>query len=89
MWLEFDALSTAPVALRLSWISPRKESYLFANRHGFNARSLPRQDLFAGLADGSIRPFKVEKPLFDRAMETVVSTFNMAPDAVVSCMVSA
>jgi hypothetical protein len=70
--------------VRLQWISPRRNLYVFAAGEGATARSLTRENLKAFVETGWLKPAE-EARLFDRAVADVVGQLKRsatgAPDA--------
>jgi len=77
MMVEFRHHGMEPMQARLKWISPLKGAYLFADRQGKRAATMPRDKLEAAFRIGSAKLID-EAPLLDRAVDNVIETLKKA-----------
>ena len=62
---------------KLKWISPLKSAYLFTDRQGKRAATMPLEKLEAAFRIGSARIID-ELPLLDRAVDNVIEALKQA-----------
>ena len=77
MWVEFRHQGLEPLQAKLKWISPLKGAYLFADRQGKRAATMPRDKLEAAFRIGTAKLLE-EAPLLDRAVDNVIETLKKA-----------
>lgn len=77
MLVEFRHTGMEPMQAKLKWISPLKGAYLFADRLGKRAATMPRDKLEAAFRIGSAKLID-EAPLLDRAVDNVIETLKKA-----------
>lgn len=70
-WLELKDEAGDVRRMRLTWISPARTMYLFANRQGQRALALTRDELKRRFASGEARTADQE-PLLDRVVDDVL-----------------
>lgn len=70
-WLELKDETGDIRRMRLTWISPARTMYLFANRQGQRALALTRDELKRRFASGEARTADQE-PLLDRVVDDVL-----------------
>ncbi|BAL24438.1 DUF1631 domain-containing protein [Azoarcus sp. KH32C] len=70
-WVELKDESGDIRRMRLTWISPARTMYLFANRQGVRALALTRDELKRRFANGEARTADQE-PLLDRVVDDVL-----------------
>lgn len=74
-WIELRDESGGVRRLRLSWISPARTMYLFANRQGQRALALTRNELTRRFATGEAATV-TEEALLDRVVDDVLDEFQ-------------
>lgn len=74
-WIELRDESGGIRRLRLSWISPARTMYLFANRQGQRALALTRHELTRRFATGEAATAS-EEALLDRVVDDVLDEFQ-------------
>ncbi len=74
-WIELRDESGGVRRLRLSWISPARTMYLFANRQGQRALALTRNELTRRFATGEAASI-YEEALLDRVVDDVLDEFQ-------------
>jgi hypothetical protein len=77
MLVEFRHHGMEPMQAKLKWISPLKGAYLFCDRQGKRAATMPRDKLEAAFRIGSAKLVD-EAPLLDRAVNNVIETLKKA-----------
>lgn len=77
MLVEFRHHGMEPMQAKLKWISPLKGTFLFADRQGKRAATMPRDKLEAAFRIGSAKLLD-EAPLLDRAVDNVIETLKKA-----------
>ena len=77
MLVEFRHHGIEPMQAKLKWISPLKGAFLFADRQGTRAATMPRDKLEAAFRIGSAKLID-EAPLLDRAVDNVIETLKKA-----------
>lgn len=77
MLVEFRHHGMEPMQAKLKWISPLKGAYLFVDRQGKRAATMPRDKLEAAFQIGSAKLLD-EAPLLDRAVDNVIETLKKA-----------
>lgn len=77
MMVEFHHHGMEPMQAKLKWISPLKGAYLFVDRQGKRAATMPRDKLEAAFRIGSAKLLD-ETPLLDRAVDNVIETLKKA-----------
>ena len=70
-WLTFEQDGTA-VKLRLSWISPWRATYIFANRSGSVIKVFTPEELAWEMSTGRVTLIQEPVPLFERAMSSTL-----------------
>ncbi len=75
MWVEFRHHGGEVLVAKLKWISPMKTAYLFTDREGKQAATMPQDKLEAAFRIGSARILD-EAPLVDRAVDNVLETLK-------------
>ncbi|NLR76791.1 DUF1631 domain-containing protein [Leeia aquatica] len=81
-WVDFMADDGMVTRAKLAWISPHKGMYLFTNRFGGNAMSIPREALAAKMRAGKVELVD-DSALLDRAVSAVMDRLQQdaAPTA--------
>lgn len=74
-WIELRDEAGPPRRVRLTWISPARTMYLFANRQGQRALALTRSELLRRFASGEAATADHE-PLLDRVVDDVLDDFQ-------------
>jgi len=74
-WIELKDEAGQPRRVRLTWISPARTMYLFANRQGQRALALTRTELLRRFATGEAATADQE-PLLDRVVDDVLDDFQ-------------
>ena len=77
IWVEFCHDGAETMQAKLKWISPLKSAYLFTDRQGKRAATMPLEKLEAAFRIGSVRIID-ELPLLDRAVDNVIETLKQA-----------
>ena len=77
VWVEFCHDGEETMQAKLKWISPLKSAYLFTDRQGKRAATMPLDKLEAAFRIGSARIID-ELPLLDRAVDNVIETLKQA-----------
>lgn len=77
VWVEFCHDGEEALLAKLKWISPLKSAYLFTDRQGKRAATMPLDKLEAAFRIGSARIID-ELPLLDRAVDNVIETLKQA-----------
>lgn len=77
VWVEFCHAGEETMQAKLKWISPLKSAYLFTDRQGKRAATMPLEKLEAAFRIGSARIID-ELPLLDRAVDNVIETLKQA-----------
>ena len=83
-WLAFNQ-DGAIVKLRLSWISPWRATYIFANRSGSILKVFTPEELAWEMSTGRVALIREPVPLFERAMSATLEYLaaqKTRPDAV-------
>lgn len=83
-WLAFNQ-GGAIVKLRLSWISPWRATYIFANRSGSTLKVFTPEELAWEMSTGRVALIREPVPLFERAMSATLEYLagqTTRPDAV-------
>lgn len=76
-WIELHLESGERRAVRLTWVSPARTMYLFANRQGQRALALTRSELARKLASGEARVAD-DEPFIDRIVAGVLDDYQAA-----------
>lgn len=76
-WVEFRHEGEETLQAKLKWISPLKSAYLFTDRQGKRAATMPLDKLEAAFRIGSARIID-EVPLLDRAVGNVIEVLKRA-----------
>ena len=76
-WVEFRHAGEEKMQAKLKWISPLKSAYLFTDRQGKRAATMPLEKLEAAFRIGSARIID-ELPLLDRAVDNVLEALKQA-----------
>jgi len=76
-WVEFRHEGEETMKAKLKWISPLKSAYLFTDRQGKRAATMPLDKLEAAFRIGSARIID-EVPLLDRAVGNVIEVLKKA-----------
>lgn len=76
-WVEFRHEGEEAMKAKLKWISPLKSAYLFTDRQGKRAATMPLDKLEAAFRIGSARIID-EVPLLDRAVGNVIEALKKA-----------
>jgi exonuclease VII small subunit len=76
-WVEFRHADEEKMQAKLKWISPLKSAYLFTDRQGKRAATMPLEKLEAAFRIGSARIID-ELPLLDRAVDNVLEALKQA-----------
>lgn len=76
-WIELHLESGDRRAVRLTWVSPARTMYLFANRQGQRALALTRNELARKLASGEARVAD-DEPFIDRIVAGVLDDYQAA-----------
>jgi hypothetical protein len=74
-WIELHLESGDRRAVRLTWVSPARTLYLFANRQGQRALALTRSELARKLASGEARVAD-DEPFIDRIVAGVLDDYQ-------------
>lgn len=74
-WIELTIDAGGRRAVRLTWVSPARTMYLFANRQGQRALALTRSELARKLASGEAR-LADDEPLIDRIVADVLDDYQ-------------
>ncbi len=77
VWVEFSHQGEDTLQAKLKWISPLKNSYLFTDRQGKRAATMPHDKLEAAFRIGSARIMD-DLPLLDRAVDNVIESLKQA-----------
>lgn len=77
VWVEFSHQGTDTLQAKLKWISPLKNAYLFTDRQGKRAATMPHDKLEAAFRIGSARIMD-DLPLLDRAVDNVIESLKQA-----------
>ena len=77
VWVEFCHAGEETMQAKLKWISPLKSAYLFTDRQGKRAATMPLEKLEAAFRIGSARIID-ELPLLDRAVDNVIEALKQA-----------
>jgi len=76
-WVEFSHQGDEALQAKLKWISPLKNAYLFTDRQGKRAATMPHDKLEAAFRIGSARILD-DLPLLDRAVDNVIESLKQA-----------
>ncbi len=76
-WVEFRHEGEDTMHAKLKWISPLKSAYLFTDRQGKRAATMPLEKLEAAFRIGSARIID-DVPLLDRAVGNVIEALKKA-----------
>ena len=76
-WVEFRHQGEEALQAKLKWISPLKNAYLFTDRQGKRAATMPHEKLEAAFRIGSARILD-DLPLLDRAVDNVIESLKQA-----------
>jgi hypothetical protein len=76
-WVEFRHEGEETLKAKLKWISPLKSAYLFTDRQGKRAATMPLEKLEAAFRIGSARIID-DMPLLDRAVGNVIEVLKKA-----------
>lgn len=76
-WVEFRHQGEEKMHAKLKWISPLKSAYLFTDRQGKRAATMPLDELAAAFRIGSACIVD-DLPLLDRAVDNVIETLKQA-----------
>ena len=76
-WVEFRHAGEEKMQAKLKWISPLKSAYLFTDRQGKRAATMPLEKLEAAFRIGSARIID-DLPLLDRAVDNVLEALKQA-----------
>ena len=76
-WVEFSHAGEEKMQAKLKWISPLKSDYLFTDRQGKRAATMPLEKLEAAFRIGSARILD-DLPLLDRAVDNVLEALKQA-----------
>lgn len=76
-WVEFRHAGEETMQAKLKWISPMKSAYLFTDRQGKRAATMPQDKLEAAFRIGSARIID-DLPLLDRAVDNVIEVLKQA-----------
>lgn len=76
-WVEFKHGGEETMQAKLKWISPLKSAYLFTDRQGKRAATMPQEKLEAAFRIGSARILD-DLPLLDRAVDNVIEALKQA-----------
>jgi hypothetical protein len=74
-WIELRDESGDIRRVRLTWISPARTMYLFANRQGQRALALTRSELTRRFASGEAAT-AIDEPLLDRVVDDALDDFQ-------------
>jgi hypothetical protein len=74
-WIELKDESGEKRRFRLTWISPARTMYLFANRQGQRALALTRSELTRRFGCGEAITSN-DEPLIDRIVDNVLDTYQ-------------
>jgi hypothetical protein len=77
VWVEFQHEGEETMKAKLKWISPLKSAYLFTDRQGKRAATMPLEKLEAAFRIGSARMID-DVPLLDRAVGNVIEALKKA-----------
>ncbi|MEK6664591.1 MAG: DUF1631 domain-containing protein [Pseudomonadota bacterium] len=77
VWVEFSHQGEDTLQAKLKWISPLKNAYLFTDRQGKRAATMPHDKLEAAFRIGSVRIID-DLPLLDRAVDNVIESLKQA-----------
>jgi hypothetical protein len=77
VWVEFSHQGEETLQAKLKWISPLKNAYLFTDRQGKRAATMPHDKLEAAFRIGSARIID-DLPLLDRAVDNVIESLKQA-----------
>lgn len=77
VWVEFSHQGEETLQAKLKWISPLKNAYLFTDRQGKRAATMPHDKLEAAFRIGSARIID-DLPLLDRAVDNVLESLKQA-----------
>lgn len=77
VWVEFRHQAGETLQAKLKWISPMKSAYLFTDRQGKRAVTMPADKLEAAFKIGSARILD-ESPLVDRAVDNMLESLKKA-----------
>ncbi|MBI5752759.1 MAG: DUF1631 domain-containing protein [Hydrogenophilales bacterium] len=77
VWVEFSHQGEDTLQAKLKWISPLKNAYLFTDRQGKRAATMPHDKLEAAFRIGSARIID-DLPLLDRAVDNVLESLKQA-----------
>ncbi|OFZ70641.1 MAG: hypothetical protein A2Z01_06820, partial [Betaproteobacteria bacterium RBG_16_58_11] len=77
VWVEFSHQGEDRLQAKLKWISPLKNAYLFTDRQGKRAATMPHDKLEAAFRIGSVRIID-DLPLLDRAVDNVIESLKQA-----------
>jgi hypothetical protein len=80
-WIELRLESGERRAVRLTWISPARTMYLFANRQGQRALALTRSELARKFNTGEALLVD-DEPLMDRLVADVLDDYKPASEGV-------
>lgn len=81
-WIELKLENSERRAVRLTWISPARTMYLFANRQGQRALALTRAELTRKFNSGDAL-FVDDEPLMDRLVSDVLDDYRPASSGAV------
>ena len=76
-WVEFSHQGEDKLKAKLKWISPLKNAYLFTDRQGKRAATMPQDKLGAAFRIGSARIID-DQPLLDRAVDNMIESLKQA-----------
>ncbi|MCW9059947.1 MAG: DUF1631 domain-containing protein [Gammaproteobacteria bacterium] len=76
-WVEMEDEDGAPMRVKLSWVSPVTNRYLFVNRKGHMVSNMHEVALVAAFQCGKARAIE-EAPVLDRAVSKVVEGMRQA-----------
>ncbi len=79
-WVELRPATGNPLAVRLTWISPARTMFLFANRQGQRALALTRVELARKFLNGEAALFD-DEPFLDRIVSDVLDDYRPAGQA--------
>ncbi len=77
VWVEFSHQGEERMQAKLKWISPLKNAFLFTDRQGKRAATMPQGKLEAAFRIGSARIID-DLPLLDRAVDNVIESLKQA-----------
>lgn len=75
VWVELQLETGERCAVRLTWVSPARTMYLFANRQGARALALTRAELGRKFASGEALVID-DEPLMDRLVANVLNQYQ-------------